>query len=248
MLIYYQSNGGAVDKRLTWSKKKKNVYYVNEDFFKHWSSTMAYVLGFFAADGCLTINRKRGNKYIEFVSTDKEIIVKIKKCLNAKQKISIKSQNNPKWNKAYRIQIGSKNIFEDLCKLGFMPKKSLVVKFPKIPSGYLSHFIRGYFDGDGHCSFCRFKRKDRPSHGKIILSGFTSGSAEFLKILKSKLERHAIIIGGTLCFHGGCRLTYATANSQKLYKFMYRDIDQIIYLRRKYLTFQKAFQQYGPVV
>ncbi len=38
---------------------------------------MAYVLGFFVADGNLTIN-PRGSRYIEFSSCDKEIIEKRK--------------------------------------------------------------------------------------------------------------------------------------------------------------------------
>ena len=55
---------------------------------------MAYVLGFFAADGCLTINRKRGNKYIEFVSTDKDIIEKIRYCLQSGHKIGLKVEKS----------------------------------------------------------------------------------------------------------------------------------------------------------
>ena len=53
---------------------------VQHDFFKKWSSEMAYVLGFFAADGNLTIG-KRGNYYLEFNSTDKDIIEKIRSFL-----------------------------------------------------------------------------------------------------------------------------------------------------------------------
>ena len=209
---------------------------------------MAYILGFFAADGCLTINHKRRNKYIEFISTDYEIIERIKKTLKSTHKISFKDHHNQKWNKAYRIQIGSKKIFQDLCRLGFMPKKSLVIKFPKVPSKYLCHFVRGYFDGDGHCSFFQSKRKDRASFRKVVLSGFTSGSRDFLKTLKDKLKKYASIDGGTLHYHRGYRLIYSTGNSKKLYQFIYNEIDHLIYLERKYLKFQKTFKQYGPVV
>ena len=54
----------------------------NEDFFKKWSPKMTYVLGFFAADGNM-IKNKRGAHFIEFQSTDKEILNKIKKCLKS---------------------------------------------------------------------------------------------------------------------------------------------------------------------
>jgi len=53
----------------------------NEDFFKKWSPEMAYVLGFFAADGNMLKNR-RGAHFMEFTSTDKDIIVKIRKYTN----------------------------------------------------------------------------------------------------------------------------------------------------------------------
>lgn len=43
----------------------------NEKFFERWTPDMAYVLGFFAADGTLTVG-KRGNCYIELTSCDKK--------------------------------------------------------------------------------------------------------------------------------------------------------------------------------
>lgn len=33
---------------------------VNKDFFKKWSNEMAYVLGFFAADGNMIVNKRGG--------------------------------------------------------------------------------------------------------------------------------------------------------------------------------------------
>ena len=41
---------------------------------------------------------------------------------------------------------------EELIKKGCIPNKSLVLKFPSydtVPKELMSHFIRGYFDGDG---------------------------------------------------------------------------------------------------
>jgi len=35
---------------------------INKDFFKKWSLDMVYVLGFFAADGYITVN-KRGDNF-----------------------------------------------------------------------------------------------------------------------------------------------------------------------------------------
>ncbi|PIP28260.1 MAG: hypothetical protein COX29_02045 [Candidatus Moranbacteria bacterium CG23_combo_of_CG06-09_8_20_14_all_35_22] len=59
----------------------------NENFFKKWSPEMAYVLGFFAADGCM-IKNNRGAYFIEFQITDKDILLKIKKLLGSNHKIT----------------------------------------------------------------------------------------------------------------------------------------------------------------
>ena len=57
----------------------------DENFFKKWTSEMAYVLGFIAADGSL-IKNKRGACFIEIQSIDKEIIYKMeyKRLINFK--------------------------------------------------------------------------------------------------------------------------------------------------------------------
>jgi hypothetical protein len=49
------------------------------------------------------------------------------------------------------VAVYSKKMHADLVKLGCTPKKSFTITFPKdkIPEELLSHFIRGYFDGDG---------------------------------------------------------------------------------------------------
>jgi len=119
---------------------------LNQDFFKTWSSEMAYVLGFFVADGNM-IKNKRGAHFIAFYRTDKDIIEKIKFLLKSSHKISAKDRRieNPKWKLAYQLQIGSKEVFDDLTKLGMTPNKSLTIRMPKVPIQFLSHFLRGYF-------------------------------------------------------------------------------------------------------
>ena len=60
---------------------------VNQDFFKKWSPNMAYVLGFFAADGNMIIN-KRGAHFIEFQINDLELLKNIRRALNSDHKIT----------------------------------------------------------------------------------------------------------------------------------------------------------------
>src|SRR3989344_2282138 len=102
----------------------------DEDFFKKWSHEMAYVLGFISADGNINIG-KRGNKYLEITSTDRDILEKILISFKADHKISARKRKE-KWKTAFRIQIGSKIIVDDLKNLGITPKKTFRFKLPEM--------------------------------------------------------------------------------------------------------------------
>lgn len=205
---------------------------------------MAYVLGFFTADGNLTIN-PRGGHYIEFTSCDRVILERIKKLLDSEHKISKRVRHNPKWKDAYRFQIGSKKVFNDLVNLGLSPRKSNSIKFLKVPNEFLGDFIRGYFDGDGNVSFGRYWRKDRQKWYYILSTRFTSGSIGFLKGLKESLKSY--IFGGGIYEknRGGYDLEFSLRDSIALYNLMYNNISSDLYLNRKYKIFKKALNILG---
>ncbi len=215
----------------------------NEDFFKKWSPEMAYVLGFFAADGNMLKN-KRGACFIEFTNTDKDLLLKIKELICPEHKISIRERDKH-WKPAYRIQIGSKEIYNDLISLGLTEKKSKKIKFPLVPKKMLAHFIRGYFDGDGSVVVSKFRRSNRG--GRLyttILSGFICGCSDFLKVLHQKLKKIAKISGGILYYHDkGYRLTFSVKDSSVLYSFMYGDLKDNLFLSRKKEKFEKYFKK-----
>lgn len=213
----------------------------NENFFKKWNPEMAYVLGFFTADGDM-IKNKRGAHFIELQITDKNLLEKIRNLLGSNHKIGI-NKINDKWKTRYRLQIGRKIIFNDLLKLGLTPNKSKTITLPKIPNKYLSHFTRGYFDGDGNVTISKYKRANRNyKKSTTILSGFTSGSKFFLEKLHLKLKKIAKISGGTLYFHQGYRLYFSVKDSLLLYKFLYKNINNNLYLSRKKKIFEKYFK------
>ena len=213
----------------------------NENFFKVWSSNMAYILGFFAADGSMTRN-KRGAHFIEFEITDKKLLYQIRNILGSNHKITKRDRKRSGREKSsYRLQIGSKDVFGDLIKLGMTPKKSLSIKLPDIPDKYFSHFVRGYFDGDGCVNICTYFRKDRHRWETVIKAGFTSGSESILESVKNKLERMHITTGGSLLYHDGYQLRFAMADSLHLYKFMYIEHNDLCLFRKKVL-FEKYFK------
>ena len=207
----------------------------NKDFFKSWTRDMAYFLGFFCADGNMVKN-KRGGHYISVYSADRTIIVDLMKSIDSKHKISGRVSPTAV---TYRFQIGSKEIFEDLCKLGITPNKSHRMKIPNVPKEYEADFIRGYFDGDGNVWTGFLKRNESKDTYKILV-GFTSASRDFLVDLKSILMRLGIGGGSIFNIKGkNCsRLSFSTEDALKLYKIMYNKPHKL-FLRRKKLVFDR---------
>lgn len=120
------------------------------------SQEKAYVLGFLYADGCNYIS-SRGQKLFQFtqLEQDLDILEKIKKVLNCDYPYRKEIQKTNQKIK-YVLQICSAKMSDDLITLGVPYKKSLILKFPTfdiVPEEFMSHFIRGYFDGDG-CIWC----------------------------------------------------------------------------------------------
>ncbi|MFH1385548.1 MAG: LAGLIDADG family homing endonuclease [Patescibacteria group bacterium] len=203
---------------------------------------MAYVLGFFTADGSM-IKNKRGAHFIEFQITDKDLLFKIRKALGSNHKITTRKRGR-NWKTIYRLQIGSKKIYNDLIVLGLTERKSRTINFPYVPNKYLSHFIRGYFDGDGNVTVSKYRRSDRGGRFfKTILSGFVCGSSNFLKVLHQKLKRVAKLSGGTFYYHdNGYRLAFSVKDSLVLCNFMYNDMKNDLFLSRKKTKFEKYFK------
>lgn len=213
---------------------------VNKDFFKVWTPNMAYILGFFAADGYLTKN-KRGGCYLSIEIVDRNLINKIKKIVASSHKISIRSHKKNE-KKLYRLQIGSKEMYKDIRRLGFENNKTYNMTVPKVPADLFCHFVRGYFDGDGNVWF-GLTHKDRKKKTVSIRTTFTSCSKYFLLELKHRLRLHFIVNGVFSKGSGNYyRLVYALKDSLKLYDFMYNHTvrqNSSLFLRRKKLIFEK---------
>lgn len=184
---------------------------------------MAYILGFIFADGCL-VKHKNGYPGLDITSKDREHLRVIKEQLEADHKIGKKERG-------YRIQIRNRNIYDDLTKFGLIPKKSKIVKFPKIPKRYSPHFIRGLFDGDGSVMVWR---EPRWRHTWQIRTSFTSGSKYFLRDLKRYLHYWVSLLHGKISpVRSGYHLRYLSMpECIALYKFMYRG-NSSLYLKRK---------------
>lgn len=228
-----------------------NRYQFNKDFFKTWTPEMAYVLGFMYADGNIMDSVISRTQYVSFDSADKEIIEKIKIALSSNHKIQIKPERIAvhlngayKSREAFRLRIGSREMFADLLKLGLTPRKSLITEFPHdIPVDCLSHFVRGYFDGDG----CVHIMKGKGKYGQEISRGlaviFTSGSKVFLEGLRNKFESMGFRSGKMYFGSRAYRLKYSTSESMRWFQVFYgNQLGDTLFLKRKRDNFIKYFQ------
>lgn len=224
-----------------------NRYNCNVDFFKQWTDEMAYVLGFLYADGDIVDAISSRTQYIKFVSTDKEIIEKIKVVMKSEHPISVRT---PQWhihkNGIYKsrelfiLRIGSRRMFNDLIRLGVIPNKSKIIILPAIPLPCFSYFVRGYFDGDGSVVFNK----------KWIRIVFTSGSINFLRDLSKRLAeilkiRERPIYINTRSY----QLSYFTQEGLKILDFIYQNAENDkLYLDRKYKFYKKLSLNYKYIL
>lgn len=208
---------------------------------------MAYVLGFFAADGAMMRNG-RGACFIEFQITDCGLLQSIREKLGSDHKISCLKNKQNTHKDRFRLQIGSKEMFEDLTALGMTPNKSLTIAMPNTPSAYLADFVRGYFDGDGNVYANEYSRKGRNKRSATLLTGFTCGSRAFLKGLHACLRDQGIVRGGSLFSREKYfRLHYSVKDSCNLYRFMYNTKSNL-FLSRKKAVFERYFHERDRVI
>ncbi len=199
---------------------------------------MAYVLGFFAADGYMTLN-KRGGGFWCLDIAEKTHLHKIRKIIQSNHKISVRKRAGGKYTN-YRLQIGSIEMCNDLESLGYFKNKTNNLSLPKVPDQYLSDFVRGYFDGDGNV-WAGWVHKDRNTQTFSIQTVFTSCSNKFLEVLRLRLEAAGIEKGRLRKEKGSYyRLVYSVFNSLKLYNFMYNGlVSHGMYLLRKKAIFDR---------
>lgn len=212
----------------------------NEKFFSEINTQeKAYILGFLYADGCNY--SKRNRTLLTLQENDKEILNKIKECIEYTGDLIYVCKNPPHQNQ-WTLSLSSKEISEDLNKLGCVPRKSLILTFPteeQVPSHLIHHFIRGYFDGDG----CLSMNKNTQSYNLSFV-----GTFEFLSGVLNTLHQDIGISLKKICKinHKQDRNTYLLSISgrnqlKKVLNWLYKD--STIYLDRKYTKF-KQFEQY----
>ena len=162
------------------------TYQVNQDFFKAINSQeSAYFLGLLYADGCVSVRKCGYTLSIKLQIKDQIIIEKFRDIMSPLSPIKVSD------GKYCYFRINQKEICQQLIRHGCVPKKSLILKFPEtVPDELLSHFIRGYSDGDG----CIYNNKLKRGVNTIWKIVSTKDFCERVKdLLKDKLKINSSI-------------------------------------------------------
>jgi len=209
----------SINHKASRFKLKKDIpkrkHKVNSFFFKKWSEDMAYILGWFYSDGCVSSNTNCCSIHLHV--KDVEILRKIRKAMDSTHLLEI-------YNNSVNFRIYDFILKESLIKLGCVPRKSLKIKFPNIPEEYLSHFVRGYFDGDGSIHF------NQPNTVKVSFAG----SEYFIRSLQKVLnEQLGLRVSKTGRNSGIWRCLYYGNDARKLCRWMYEDTSGLFLGRKK---------------
>lgn len=203
---------------------------------------MAYVLGFFAADGTLTVHYS-GTEYIAFHVTDLELLEAIRRLMGSDHKIAVRTRDI-RWKLGYRLQIGNSTLAKDLRALGFTPNKSKTLVLPEIPIELVGEYVRGYFDGDGCVYFNVLQVAGRRKPKPILQTRFTCGCKKYLESLLDLLRRNGIA-GGFIVTktNGAFELILSHKDSLAIYRLMYNNAETCgVFLERKKEKFDHAIQ------
>lgn len=126
-------------------------------YFKHWSPSMAWILGFIMADGCLTGGRlqfglsKKDIHILEFIKSELKFSGKI--YLKIFNRYGIKSEG-------CQISIRSQELYDSLIDHGITPRKTGKEQLKYIPAEFKGDYLCGLFDGDGSARFRIDKNKE----------------------------------------------------------------------------------------
>lgn len=203
---------------------------INHSYFNEMNTAEKwYWAGWLWADGCVYKDRRVNSFIMNLNLNEKDlyIIEKFKCSIEASQPITPSTQN------CYHIQITSKQIYDDLGKIGIVENKSHDAKEPiGIPDKLLSHFIRGVFDGDG----CIHLTK-KWNHPMITIVGTRIFCEWLQKIIFEKLG----IMGSVRDIHSKSGMTwvyglYARDKARLFAEWMYQDCGDFK-LDRKYNKF-----------
>lgn len=225
-----------IKRKFGYSRYEENYFDIID------SEAKAYLLGFILADGCI-YHDKKGSKRLDIGihCRDVEILELFKKEMAPSNKIGKNKNINT-------LVICSKSICEALTNnYNIIQRKSheiyLKIKLEKIPDYLMRHFIRGFFDGDGHFGTSKYKyisKKNGKESNSTRLGrfGFTCSNILFVNFLKETFENMGFKgrIYNRDKYTNNLHFSLNKKNTPLIYDFFYKNAT--FFLKRKKETIE----------
>lgn len=223
-------------------------YNYNKNYFLTIDTpAKAYWFGFICADGSIT--RFYAGERLRSMSI--ELTVKSDDEGHLHKYLSALESNTPvqhrevylkatdKFYTACRSVVNNTHLCWTLINHGCTPCKSLNLKFPEekdVPSSLISHFMRGYFDGDGCIAQYDYNRQK-------TTVWTLCGTKDFLDAYASILMKNGININKLAAQDKRGEQIYELRlhdleNIHNAMEFLYRDSDESIRLDRKFEAYK----------
>jgi len=209
-----------------WLKEKrrpfKNLY--NIKFFNTYTKESCYWAGFILADGNVRSNVAK--LQIALGKKDTNHLVKFSKAIKFSGKLYPDRE-------CMRIIVSGKWLIDDLqdnYEIG--PNKTFAAKISnKIPDKYISHFVRGYFDGDGSLTKSKFA-----TMANINITGNIYTVSKIIEVIEDKLNiKKSAICKSKKSF----QTSYYGKKARVILDWMYKGSRKNMRLDRKYDLYKK---------
>ena len=241
------------DKKLIG--KDRHTYSFDYNYFEEIDTNdKAYFLGLLASDGNVFNRDDRRAQPIIRLSLqkeDKNILEIFKVYLESKQPLYITEINSSYTNYMYTLELVSNKMANDLKKYNIIPCKTYDYEMKLLKDNYMSHYFRGYFDGDGTIN-CTNNMFHTPSQYNISICGFNHNLLKMRDYLFDKVGINCIIVldkryskknKNNLPFGN---LVFTNINDKyKFLKYIYKERGDIYLSRKRYLAecFINAIEQ-----
>lgn len=202
----------------------------NSIFQSQLNETSAYILGLIISDGCISYDNHCKRYKITISMNDFYLIEFLRSRYSPTKKLY--EYKNKKGNSiTYTFISTNEYDVKYLNDMNINERKSNNVRLPFIEDKYISHMIRGIFDGDG--SVYINKTKSNGILYKYLNVSFTTGSEKFAQDIIEVLK------GNDICAHkvkDSRKATwyvkiYSKSDVKKLSTYLYNNAD--LYMQRK---------------
>lgn len=224
-------NYQTINKKYLRNKKEKSYDFILKRGIHN--EVTAYFFGLAITDGWLIERSFKNPKPpyfgLELKDIDKDIIYKLAKALDFKDRIYVSKK------RTYKLYLRGEYIANDLIALGCTKRKSYIANYPLIKKISLhKHLIRGLIDGDGsfYLSSNKYLRLKICGNDKLIY-GFYLIIKKLLNITPAELEYPKNRID--LKMKTFCSLIYGEDEAKIIRDWIYKTKSNL-YSHRKYIN------------